>query len=241
MDLHNHRQIEFGHLDQVDTTTFYPVYWFINGRNSPDTMLMDMDGMPPPWLPHQPYNCMPRMHPGERMLMRIIGGGLDMHPFHTHGSHGVVIAQDGRVLDSGEPGAPGDYPDLAFKDFTYASLPGQTMDVIFEWTGERLGWDIYGHGPDDPLEPHEYAPDHGKPFPVALPEQQEITFGAHWNGSPWLGVWGDVPPGQGGGSMHAGYFYMWHSHAEKEMVNNDFFPGGMMTMMIVEAPGVPIP
>ena len=33
---------------------------------------------------------------------------------------------------------------------------------------------------------------------------------------------------------------MWHSHTEKEMVNFDIFPGGMMTMLIIEAPGVMI-
>ena len=27
---------------------------------------------------------------------------------------------------------------------------------------------------------------------------------------------------------------MWHSHNEKELVNNDIFPGGLMTMLIVE-------
>ena len=35
-----------------------------------------------------------------------------------------------------------------------------------------------------------------------------------------------------------GTAYMWHSHTEREMVNNDVFPGGMMTMLIIEAPGV---
>jgi len=29
-------------------------------------------------------------------------------------------------------------------------------------------------------------------------------------------------------------FFMWHSHTERELVNNDIFPGGMMTMMIVD-------
>ena len=43
------------------------------------------------------------------------------------------------------------------------------------------------------------------------------------------------------GLANGGYGYMWHSHTEKEMVNYDIFPGGMMTMMIIEAPGVAIP
>ena len=38
----------------------------------------------------------------------------------------------------------------------------------------------------------------------------------------------------------AGFAYMWHSHTERELVNNDVFPGGMMTMLIVEGPGIPI-
>jgi len=233
MDYNIHRLVEFGRMDEVDTTTFFPVYWFINGRNAPDTMLMA--GIP--WLPTQPYNCMPRMHPGEKLLMRIIGAGRDAHPFHPHGNNARIIAKDGRLLQS----TPGAGADLAISDFTLASVPGQTIDAIFEWTGAALGWDIYGHAPGDDPEPNEYMPDHGKAFPVVLPGQQELTFGAAYSGSPFLGVFGDMGPGEGGLNANAGYFYMWHSHNEKEMVNNDIFPGGMMTMLIIEPPGVPIP
>ena len=60
------------------------------------------------------------------------------------------------------------------------------------------------------------------------------------SGSPFLGSSGSLPPGQGGLNPNGGYFFMWHSHTEKEMTNYDIFPGGMMTMLIVEAPGVPI-
>jgi hypothetical protein len=34
---------------------------------------------------------------------------------------------------------------------------------------------------------------------------------------------------------------MWHSHTERELTNYDVFPGGMMTMLIVEPLAVPIP
>jgi hypothetical protein len=111
------------------------------------------------------------------------------------------------------------------------------MDGIFTWTGEGLGWDIYGHAPSDPLAPGEYAPDHGKPFPVLLPELQDLTFGGWWSGSPFLGSMGALPPGEGGLNPMAGYVFMWHSHTEKEMTNNDIFPGGMMTMLMVVPPG----
>jgi len=240
----------------VDSTKFAPVFWFINGRAAPDTMFADHA----PWLPTQPYSAMARMHPGERLLMRVIGGGRDLHPLHHHGNNTWTIARDGRLLES----AAGAGPDLAVSDFTIKVVPGSTYDSIFEWTGKGLGWDIYGTGqayahtcngvplsqpqtPQAALAPEydpvtkEYCADHGKPLPVILPNQQDLTFGGHWSGSPYLGVFGALPPGQGGLNPNAGYFHMWHSHTEKEIANNDIFPGGMMTMVIIEPPGVPIP
>lgn len=232
MDPTVHDLILCGKADQVDLTTYWPVLWFINGRNAPDTMIHANS----PMLPTQPHDCMPRMHPGDRLLMRCLGGGRDLHPFHTHGNNFLKIARDGRLLSSG----PGMGADLAVSDFTLAVAPGTTADAIFEWTGEKMGWDIYGHDPNDPMEPGEYAPDHGKPFPVILPDPKTLTFGAHYSGSPFLGLQGELPPGEGGFNVNAGYFFMWHSHNEKEMVNNDIFPGGMMTMLIIEPHGVVI-
>jgi FtsP/CotA-like multicopper oxidase with cupredoxin domain len=226
MDLKLHRDVELGR--PIDTTAFFPTQWFINGRAAPDTMF-------PPyadWLPNQPYNCMPMTWPGKKLLMRVIGAGRDMHPFHQHGNHARVIARDGRLLESG----PELGPDLSHEVFTVKSVPGQTVDAVFSWTGAGMGWDIYGHGESDPMEPEEYAPDHGKPFPVLLPEALDLAYGGFWSGSPFLGAMGSLPPGEGGLNPGAGFAYMWHSHTEKEMVNNDIFPGGMMTMLIVLPP-----
>ena len=263
-----HELVEFGLMDQVDTAAYVPVYWFINGRNAPDTMAP----AGAPWLPTQPYDCMPRMHPGEKLLLRVVSAGRDLHPFHTHGNNFWVIARDGRLLES-VPGKGGaNYPDLSESNFTLQAVPGETADAIFEWTGYKLGWDIYG-----PLDPactdadndgfndavpallchdaactdgngdgfddatHEYCADHGKPLPVALPDQKDLSIGSFWSGSPFLGAMGALPPGKGGLNMNGGLIYMWHSHAEKEMTNFDIFPGGMMTMLIIEPPGTPIP
>jgi len=235
MDPAIHELVEAGRMDEAYNSTNHSVFWFINGRNAPDTIA---DAFAP-WLPHQPYNCLPRMHPGERLLMRVVNAGRDLHPFHTHGNNSTVIARDGRMLES----APGAGPDLGASDFTIKTLPGETYDAIFEWTGKGLGWDIYGHTSTDPatLQPHEYAPDHGKPLPVILPNQLDLTFGGYYGGGPFLGAFGVLPPGQGGLNLNAGYFHMWHSHTERELVNNDIFPGGMMTMLIIEPPSVPIP
>lgn len=235
MDPAIHAKIESGQRSLVDMTARHPVHWFINGRNSPDTMLGA--GNEAPWLPTQPYNCMPRMHPGEKLLMRIINAGSDLHPFHHHGNNSWTIARDGRPLES----MPGAGADLAISDYTIKTIPGETYDAIFEWTGKGLGWDIYGHAPGDPLQPNEYAPDHGKPFPVILPNQLDLTNGEFWSGTPFLGQFGTLPPGSGGVNLNGGYFHMWHSHNERELTNDDIFPGGMMTMVIIEPPSVPIP
>ena len=183
MDLNIHNAVAngVGHRhDRRRHHVFFPVYWFINGRAAPDTMLAD--GVP--WLPHQPYGAMAMMHPGEKVLLRLIGGGRDLHPFHHHGNNSTIIARDGRLLAS----APGAGADLAVSDFTITVAPGSTVDAIFTWTGEKLGWDIYGTGAEhehscngisvnaanpasagfDPVT-HEYCADHGKPFPVILP------------------------------------------------------------------------
>jgi len=229
-----------GDLAAIDFTARRPVYWTLNGRAAPDTMLADDVG----WLPSQPYSCAPHMFPGQRMLMRVVDAGFDLHPFHHHGNHARVIANNG-VLRESQPGAG---PDLAHDVFTIQAVPGETTDAIFHWTGEKLGWDIYGppaehphtcvdgdgDGFDDTTA--EYCADHGKPFPVTLPHQIQMTYGAFYGGTPLLGVPGLLPPGEGGNNPGAAFPYMWHSHTEREMTNNDVFPGGMMTLMMVDSP-----
>jgi FtsP/CotA-like multicopper oxidase with cupredoxin domain len=225
-----------------------PNYWFINGRNAPDTMAEPNL----PSLPTQPYNALPVTHPGDRVLMRVVGGGRDLHPFHHHGNHARIVARDGFLLQS----APGSSLDLSHEVFTIQSLPGQTVDALFRWTGKDLGWDVYGD-PADPAFAHacgpavdsegldtttrEYCGDHGKPVPVSLPDVMSQALGGFWGGSPFLGTLALLPPGQGGLNPNAGFTYMWHSHTEREITNYDVFPGGMMTMLIVEPLSVPIP
>lgn len=311
-----HRQVWQGQLASVDMTTRWPVNWFVNGRALPDTMAPAND----PLFPAQPYNCIPTLRPGERLLLRLVGGGSDYHPIHLHGNHHRVIARDGRLLTA-VAGA-----DLAELAFTTSTGPGRTYDAIFTWTGENIGWDIYGHSITDPLLTHADPrrnevfvqttlsgaitagassltvadgsglpatasfrailwtgafpgvsrevvrirrstgntftiagrglegttasawaggasiafTDHGKAVPVSLPGQLDLTNGTFWSGSPFLGTAGVLPPGEGGFNPNSGFFFMWHSHAEKELTNFDIFPGGMATMGIVEHPDVVI-
>ncbi len=260
MDSRIHDAVEFG--DDLAGTEYlgdyFSNYWFMNGRTAPDTMAEA--GVP--WLPTQPYSTLPRMTPGETVLVRVVVAGRDAHPFHHHGNHALIVARDGRMLES----APGQGPDLGYQVFTIQAIPGETYDATFTWTGENMNWDIYGTLADkmpshecngvplttaceaagtcgsvgfDPVT-HEYCPDHGKALPVHLPDNLDLAFGGFWSGSPFMGSAGALPPGEGGLNPNAGYTFMWHSHTEKELTNNDIFPGGMLTMLIVEPPGTVI-
>ncbi|MCC6631808.1 MAG: multicopper oxidase domain-containing protein [Gammaproteobacteria bacterium] len=263
----------------MDPATFKSVLWFMNGRNGPDSLSGDNVG----WLPNQPYSSVARVHPADRVLMRLVGGGRDLHPFHHHGNNAWMVAKNAHVLQSaggtvvdypdhvGVPGkdpvlsaslgipldpevpAGGEkLPDLALSDYTIQTVPGSTYDAIFTWTGRGLGWDAYGHqgtngvvgaGCDVAMEPNEDPADHCRKFtqtggalPVTLPEQQALTFGGFWSGGPYLGGGVALPPGEGGLNPNSGFTFMWHSHTERELTNDDIFPGGMMTMLIVDPP-----
>jgi hypothetical protein len=166
-------------------------------------------------------------------------------------------ARPGKTIELHCPN--GSDPDLKRGKFTTLSVPGQTVDALFDWTGEKMGWDIYGSTLDGMLAhncidndndgyadadsdyPMEWCDDHNKPFPVVLPEKQNLAFGGWWSGSPYMGGSGTLPPGEGGLNPNGGFFFMWHSHTEKELTNYDIFPGGMLSMMVVEPPGTPIP
>ena len=183
----------------VETEPYHPAYFLINGRSMPD----DMDPNYAVQYPHQPYNGNPHMHPGELVLLRVIGNGRWQHPFHEHGNHVRVLARDGNLLLSQTDPTKLAGPLL----FTTTTTPGLAMDGIFYWTGRGLNWDVYGHTagalytdpffpaylgkpvvciPDangyytaDPLAPnyYEWCQDHDKPL-------EAHAFGAVGSGGP---------------------------------------------------------
>jgi FtsP/CotA-like multicopper oxidase with cupredoxin domain len=134
----------------VATEPYRPTYFMINGRSMPD----DMDPNYAFQYPHQPYNGNPHMHPGELVLLRIIGQGRWQHPFHEHGNHVRVLGRDGNLILSSTDPASAAWNSLAGPLlFTTTTTPGQAMDGIFYWTGKGLNWDAYAHNPgsSDPL------------------------------------------------------------------------------------------
>jgi FtsP/CotA-like multicopper oxidase with cupredoxin domain len=197
----------------VPTEPYHPAYFMINGRSMPD----DMDPNYAPQYPHQPYNGNPHMHPGEQVLLRIIGQGRWQHPFHEHGNHVRILARDGNLIQSATDANSLAGPLL----FTTTTTPGLAMDGIFYWTGKGLNWDPYGHNPSsgDPLATltctpdangyntgnpaalnyYEWCQDHNKPVqvhpfgdvagggPATLPDANILTNGPWYGGSPYLG------------------------------------------------------
>ena len=138
----------------VETEPYHPAYYMINGRSMPD----DMDPNYAMQYPHQPYNGNPHMHPGELVLLRVIGTGRLQHPFHEHGNHVRVLARDGNLILSQTTPPAGQPRKLAGPLlFTTTTSPGQAMDGIFYWTGKGLNWDVFGHGYDG--DPSVCVPD----------------------------------------------------------------------------------
>jgi len=199
------------HLD-VPTEPYHPAYFMINGRSMPD----DMDPNYAAEYPHQPYNGNPHMHPGEEVLLRIIGQGRWQHPFHEHANHVRILARDGNLILTPDGQALAG-PAL----FTTTTTPGLAMDGIFYYTGLGLNWDMYGHnsasqdpsaklpctpdgngyntGAPTAINYYEWCGDHNKPMqvapfgdvaaggPVTLPDPNLFTNGAWYGGSPYLG------------------------------------------------------
>jgi FtsP/CotA-like multicopper oxidase with cupredoxin domain len=236
----------------VTTEPYRPNYFLINGRSMPD----DMDTPYSTAYVHQPYNGNPHIHPGEKLLMRVIGQGRWQHPFHFHGNHARVLARDGNLILSQTDKTKLAGPLL----FTIPTVSGQTVDAIFTWTGKGLNWDVYNHKAGDGTtctpdangyhsvksDPNygEWCADHTKPIPVTPPDPQIVANGAWYAGTPYLGIQTSnsgfnstpLPPGtlNFNGGKEAGYAYMWHSHNEREITTNDVFPGGMMMMLIID-------
>ena len=135
---------------QVPTEPYHPTYFMINGRSMPD----DMDPNYAVEYPHQPYNGDPHMHPGEMVLLRVIGQGRWQHPFHEHANHVRILARDGNLILS-----QGDPESLAGRlEFTTTTTPGQAFDGIFYFTGRGLNWDMYAHELKTSTDPNANLP-----------------------------------------------------------------------------------
>lgn len=146
---------------------------------------------------------------------------------------------------------PGSVYNLDPSDPRYAAYNGKPVVCVPDGDGYYTA---------DPMAPnyYEWCQDHLKPLeahpfgavgsggPVTLPDSNILTNGAWYGGSPYLGpdatvratgFTGTTPPSGTVGNpptTEAGFAYMWHSHNEREITTNNIFPGGMMTIMLVD-------
>lgn len=212
MDPDLHRAVERG--EPYDVTTKHDRYWTINGRSFPDTIAAD--GVT--YLPSQPYGALVRVRPYDATanplpaLIRYANAGMSNHPFHPHGNHLRVIAQDGRLLGAGA--------SLSIEQFTQTAGSGQTFDTLFKWTN------VEG-----------YSPTH--PVPVVIPSMRQLVFKdkvTWYSGSPYLGKKAALPPGTVSYNRCGEYYYPWHSHALNEFQNFNEGFGGLATLLRVDPP-----
>jgi FtsP/CotA-like multicopper oxidase with cupredoxin domain len=113
----------------------------------------------------------------------------------------------------------------------YTSNPA--ANNYYEWCADHL----------KPLESKPYG-QVGRGGPVTLPDPNIFALGPWYGGSPYLGPDATaravgatpIPPSGtvGNAGDEAGFFFMWHSHNEREITTNNAFPGGMLMMMGVD-------
>ena len=67
--------------------------------------------------------------------------------------------------------------------------------------------------------------------------QPDGTAVPMWGYTCGTAVTGSTPPSgtiANSPTGEAGFAFMWHSHNEREITTNNIFPGGLMTMMLVD-------
>jgi hypothetical protein len=201
-----------------DITQLHNRYFTINGRSFPDTI--QDNGVP--WLPSQPYGALVRVKPyhptanPRPALIRMVNAGLLNHPFHPHGNHLRMIAQDGRrfLTPAGD--------EASSEHFSETIASGSTEDLLFSWTDQ----DNYSLS--------------SNPLPVAVPSYNNLTFkdkNTWYSGSPYLGSKGTLPTTVTSQNVCGEYYFPWHSHALNEFTNFDAGFGGLATLLRVDPLG----
>jgi FtsP/CotA-like multicopper oxidase with cupredoxin domain len=215
IDIAQHGAVETG--GTYDATPRRNRYFTINGRSFPDT-LQD-NGVA--WLPAQPYGALVRVQPfsaaqnPKPALIRMVNAGLLNHPFHPHGNHLRMIAQDGRRFVTASGG------DASTEHFAETIASGSTEDLLLTWTDQD-----------------EYSPTNT--LPITIPSYNNLTFkdsDTWYSGSPYLGYKGALPSTVQTQNVCGEQYFPWHSHALNEFANYDAGFGGLATLLRVDPLG----
>jgi multicopper oxidase len=217
-----HHNVEFG--EPYDFNALHFRYFMVTGRSFPDTI--DKNGVG--WLPNQPYGSLVRVKPYDAVtnplpaLVRMVNAGLANHPFHPHGFHVRVIAQDGRMFLT--PGGG----DASTEHFGDVVASGSSQDSLFKFVDK----DKFCEG--TACTAAGWA---SKPLPVAIPSYRNLTFKDNvtwYASSPYLGQKGTLPTLVVSYNVCGEFYFPWHSHALNEFVNYDAGFGGLATLLRVD-------
>jgi FtsP/CotA-like multicopper oxidase with cupredoxin domain len=193
--------------------SYKPRYWLINGRQFPDSIADNFAT----WLPSQPYGSLATIHPKDATINpwpavdRYLSVGTVDYPFHPHGNNGKVIGRDGAPL------AAGAGEDMSFDKFSVNIGPGQTWDVLFDWK------DAENYSATNQV-------------PVTYPDLQNVTIGAFYSGSPYLGVQQALPPGVQTLNECGEFYIIAHNHALYQLTSWGVNMTGPITYTRVDPP-----
>jgi FtsP/CotA-like multicopper oxidase with cupredoxin domain len=124
------------HVQLPDWSDYAPEFYLINGRVYPDTLApngqgtdpMTGDLIPPEGredLQYQPMSSLVKANAGERVLLRIINLGFEVHTMQLSGIKMRVVGKDATLL-RGRNGS-----DLTYLTSAASISPGETVDGIF--------------------------------------------------------------------------------------------------------------
>jgi FtsP/CotA-like multicopper oxidase with cupredoxin domain len=124
------------HVQLPDWSDYAPEFYLINGRVYPDTLAPNGQGtdpvtgdlIPPAGredLQYQPISSLVKANAGERVLLRIINLGFEVHTMKLGGIKMRVVGKDATLL-RGRNGS-----DLTYLTSAASISPGETVDAIF--------------------------------------------------------------------------------------------------------------
>lgn len=232
------RYQEQGLAFNYNMNNYHPRYWLMNGRGLPDTIAPNNAS----WLPSQPYGALAVTEPNDEMywsqdgagnwqwvsnpspanplyyLERFLNVSSQPLPFHPHGKNAIVIGRDAQPVR----GSLGE--DLSYERFALVAGPGQTFDALFHWHNREAYTSTASL-------PSQFA------LPVADPGWQNLVYGPHYSGSPYLGETGPMPPGFTTHNQCGEFYIIAHNHALFQLTSWGLPMTGPGTFLRVDPPG----
>lgn len=224
--------------DPFNAVNYKPIYWLLNGRTFPDTLL------PAPKQPGSDvtYDSYVHVSAGQRFLLRFSNLAYDVNPFHIHGFHYLVAGEDSELSPFLKIASKmGDTSDnLAQRGFTISVAAGQTRDIIVPTEDQRDPYRTYQVDGLDGFPPQcsqidyleYYSRITGLPSIADIPT--EPVNCPNPNTTTSLEIC-NQPPNDPNNQFFPQFFPM-HNHNDYQNTNNGLYPGGQVAYYQVDPP-----